>query len=293
MEKKVTLGLCVKNGSRVVKTAFESISIQDYPHNLMKLVIVDNGSTDDTLSLISDFAQKTDIPILITSSKGKGLAATRQIALDYAEGDYILWVDDDLVLNKDYVRNQICFMEKNDKVGAARGFYNNFSNESVLDILDFLFLLQPKKINYIGTGGSIFRLKALKKVGGFDTKIRGAGEDIDISLRIMKSGWILATNTSARLHNRQLKTLKVLWKKNLGYGYANHFLYQKHKDLQIILRFFPPFTLLSGTKMAGKVYKLVGMRKVFVIPVINFFIISAQGLGFIRAQMDGYGPSFT
>src|SRR5208283_3842965 len=97
------------------------ISIQDYPHEFLKLVIVDNGSSDNTLSLAIKFAQETDIKTFVTSSKGKGLGATRQIVVDNAEGDYVVWVDDDLVLTKDYVRNQVEFMEKNPNVGAARG----------------------------------------------------------------------------------------------------------------------------------------------------------------------------
>ncbi len=48
MNAKVTIGLCVKNGAKVVKTAFDSISIQDYPHEFLKLVIIDEGSSDYT-----------------------------------------------------------------------------------------------------------------------------------------------------------------------------------------------------------------------------------------------------
>ena len=103
MKTRVTIGLCVKNGAKVVKTAFDSISIQDYPHELLKLVIVNDGSSDNTLALAMEFAKKTDIKTFVISSKGNGLGAARQIVVDNAEGDYIVWEDDDLVLGDGFL----------------------------------------------------------------------------------------------------------------------------------------------------------------------------------------------
>jgi glycosyltransferase involved in cell wall biosynthesis len=290
MNTKVTIGLCVKNGAKIVKTAFDSISIQDYPHKSMKLVIVDDGSRDNTLSLALEFAQATDIPTFVTSSKGKGLGATRQIAVDNAEGDYILWVDDDLVLTKGYVKSQVEFMEKNPNVGAAKGVDDAISTQYVINIINFGGLLPSERLNQIGTGGSIFRLKALEKVSGFDVRIKGAGEDLDVSRRIRASGWTLAINNSARVYQKYSPTTpKALWKSHFGYGYGNHFLFHKHKNKQFLLQYFPPFALLGGLKMACMIYRVTYMKKAFVFPILFSFISIAESLGFIRAHLDGYG----
>ena len=77
MNAKVTIGLCAKNAAKVMRTAFDSISIQDYPHEFLKLIIVDDCSSDNTLSLAMEFAQKTDIPTLVINSEGEGLGAAR------------------------------------------------------------------------------------------------------------------------------------------------------------------------------------------------------------------------
>ncbi len=289
MKAKVTVGLCVKNSARIVKTAFNSICIQDYPHELMKLVIVDDSS-DNTLSLAMEFAHEIDIRTFVTSCKGKGLGASRQIIVDNAEGDYIVWVDDDLVLSKDFIRNHVEFMDKNPNVGAAKYAYNDFSIQHMTDMTKLPYLIPVKELNYFGTGGAIFRLKALESVGGFDIQIKGAGEDIDVSRRIRESGWLLADNKSAGAHNKYPPaTLKGLWRKNSGYGYGNYLLFCKYKDRQLIMQFFPPYTFLSGLKMAGKIYRTINMKKVFVFPILHCFGIVAQSLGFARAYLDGYG----
>lgn len=289
MKIKVTIGLCVKNGAKTVKTAFDSISIQDYPHEFMKVVIVVDGN-DNTLTLAFRFVQEIDMSTFVTSSTGKGLGTARQIVLDNAEGDYILWVDDDYVLTKDYVRKQVEFIEKSPKVGAVKGFYNDFSTKHAVNILNFEDLIFVRSLNYLGTGGSIFRLKALDEVGGFDTRIKGAGEDIDVSSRIRKSGWKLAFNNIAGFHKKYSSmTMKALWKREFGYGYGNHFLLHKNKDQQILKQYFPPFALFAGIKVSCTIYRITNLKKVFLFAVLHSFSMIASSAGFASAHLDGYG----
>jgi glycosyltransferase involved in cell wall biosynthesis len=292
MNAKVTVGLCVKNGARVVKTAFDSISIQDYPHELLKLVIVDDSS-DNTLSLAMEFAQETDIETFVTRSKGKGLGAARQIVVDNAEGDYLVWVDDDLVFPEDFVRKHVEFMEKNPNVGAARGINIQVAPQvTIITTVEYALLIPLNSADQkaFATGGAIFRLKALEGVGGFDVRIRGAGEDLDVTHRIRESGWTLAVNNSASFYKKYPPaTLKALWKKWFWYGYGNHFLYHKYNDQWLLMEYFPPLILWTGIKVSYLIYRVTNMKKVFVIPILNSFSTIANYAGFIRAHSDEYG----
>lgn len=293
MSPKATIGLCVKNGERVVKTAFNCISMQDYPHELIKLVIVDNGSSDNTLSLAMNFAQETDIKTLVTSSKGKGLGETRQIAVNNAEGDYILWVDDDHVLPRDFVRKQVEFMDKNSNVGVAAGVNIRVAPQAKVSILNGYIgarILPVSNPNSLFTCGSIFRLKALESVGGFDIRIKGALEDVDVSRRIKASGWKLAYNNSApHDHRHNQLTFASLWKKMSWYGYGNHFYFHKFKDRWSIMPYFPPLVLYGGLKMSCLSYRISKNKKVFAFPILHSFSMMAHCVGFIRAHLDGYG----
>ena len=292
MNTKVTMGLCVKNGAKIVKTAFDSISIQDYPHEFLKLVIVDDSS-DNTLSLAMKFAQETDIKTFVTSSKGKGLGETRQIAVDNAEGDYIVWVDDDVALSKDFIRNQVEFMEKNPNVGAARGIFTQVAPQvTIIGVAGYGPLLYSRSQNpkTMSTAGAIFRLKALESAGGFDIQIKGAGEDIDISTRLRESGWALSTNNSARSYPKYPPaTLKALWQKHFWYGYANHFLFHRYKNERWLMQYFPPLALWVGLKMSYSIYRITKMKKAFFFGILHSFNMIAECFGFIRAHLDGYG----
>ncbi len=234
--------------------------------------------------------KKLILRLLLLRSKGEGLGATRQIAVDNAEGDYMVWVDDDLVLPKDFITKQVEFMENNPNIGAAKSAYDEFLTQPIIRIVDFPYLLPEPPLKQLGVGGSIFRLKALESVGGFDARIKGAGEDLDITRRIRKSGWTLATNNSTALHSKYpLVTLRAFWEKNCWYGYGNYFLFYKFKDQQFLFQLFPPYFLLGGFKTALMIYRLTGLKKVFFFAFFDSFGMIAQSFGFARAYLDGYG----
>ncbi len=76
-----------------------------------------------------------------------------------------------------------------------------------------------------------FRLNAINQVGGFDTGIKGAGEDHDISIRLKNIGWKFAVNDEAKYHRKyRPDTFGAVWRKNFWYGSGRHFLYHKYKN---------------------------------------------------------------
>ena len=260
---------------------------------MTKLAIVDNGSSDNTLSLAMDFAQKTDIKTIVTSSKGKGLGETRQIAVNNAEGDYIVWVDDDHLLPRDYLRKQTEFMDKNLDVGIAAGVNTRVAPQAKTNILTGYIgarILPVSNPDSLFTCGSIFRLKALESVGGFDIRINGALEDVDVSRRIKAAGWKLAYNNSAsHYHKDNQISIKSLWKKMRWYGYGNHFYFHKFKDRFSIMMYFPPLVLWGGIKMSYITYRLTHGKSVFLYTILYCFSLTAHYIGFIHAHYDKYG----
>ena len=121
MDSKVTVGVCVKNTEELIRRALGSIVEQDFPHEAIKLIIIDDGSKDKTLSIVRDCVSEIDIETIVCSSGGKGLGFSRQIVVDNAQGDYIVWVDGDMVLTKSFIRKHVEVMEKNPSTGAACG----------------------------------------------------------------------------------------------------------------------------------------------------------------------------
>jgi len=282
---KVTVGMCVKNSERTIKGAIDGLLNQKYPREQMQVIIVDGCSTDRTLPIIKNVTSEMEMQVKILSDKGKGLGAARQTVVDNAKGDYIVFVDGDVELQEDFVQKQVDFMEKNPKVAGAVGRY--MFKEG--NLLSTVWSLCRHVVPPLGTDGTIFRLKALRQVEGFDKNIRGAAEDTDVILRIRRKGWAFSANEDAQFYHNCRQSLKEFWKEQAWVGSGSHYLNHKHGCLNPLWRIIPAGYLRFGLKLAIKSYGLTNRKTSFLIPPLMMLGNIAWWFGFIKAHMDGYG----
>lgn len=93
---KISVILPVYNSQKFIKQAIESVLGQTFTD--FELIIVNDGSTDSTLEIISDFKDKR---IRLISQQNQGPGAARNNALKVAEGDYVMFLDSDDWYSKD------------------------------------------------------------------------------------------------------------------------------------------------------------------------------------------------
>lgn len=290
---KVTIGLCVKDCEATVKEAIDSIINQDFPRELMELIVVDGHSRDKTLSIIKAALLNTDISARFFC-ENKGLGMARQIVVDKASGDYIIWVDGDIVLAEDFVKMQVEFMEQHPKVGIAGGKFQMYPKENLiaaLDSIEWIVIdhihgkrasIKPKLHR---AGGCIYRVEAIRQVGGFDCNINGALEDLDAEYRLGENGWLSYFITDAVFYDRRKGTLKDIWQENFWYGYGGHFFLHKHRERKSASDFLECF------RRSSVAYELIHKKVVFLLPIQHTFKKVAWFLGFAKAHLDGYGHS--
>jgi glycosyltransferase involved in cell wall biosynthesis len=284
----ITVGVCVKNSERTIQGTIDGILNQKYPREQMQVIIVDGCSTDRTLPIIKNMASEMNMPVEILSDKGKGLGAARQMVVDNAKGDYIIFVDGDVELQEDFVQKQVDFMEKNPKVATAVGRYM-FKEGNLLSTVWSLVCHGTPPVGTEGTDGTIFRLEALRQVEGFDENIRGAAEDTDVIIRIRKEGWTLSGNEEAQFYHNCRQSLKEFWKEQAWIGSGSHYLNHKHGCLNPLWRRLPAGSLRYGLELAIKSYRSTNRKTSFLIPPLLMFGKIAWWFGFIKAHFDGYG----
>jgi glycosyltransferase involved in cell wall biosynthesis len=293
MDIEATIGLCVKNSETSIKETVESILHQDFPHGKMEIIIVDGKSRDKTLSIIEACLRLSDIQVKIYSDYAKGLGAARQIVVDNACSEHILWVDGDNVLPTNYVRRQVEFMAQNSKIGAAQGKWGLSKTKSLVATLANLSELENEhrddQIRALGTVKGIYRLEAIRQAGGFDSSIKGASEDLDLSYRIWKSGWLLS-KSHVVLYQRWRETWKDLWKWYSWWGYGEHYRKHKFQDLIILWREVPILRgLVSGIRQGSIAYRETHLKISFFLPLLFFYRASAWWSGFLMAHREKYG----
>jgi len=293
----VTVGVCVRNGSRTITDAIRSIAKQDFPHEFMEIIFVDDGSEDDTLSVIQKSTAKIDIPVRIFHTGWQGLGPARNIVVKNAAGKYIVWVDSDMIIPENHIRMQVEFMEENSDVGIASGSYGLLEQGSLVAFLDNLAYVAYRfksggHTNLPGTGGSVCRVEAMRQVGGFDDNIRGSGEDVDAAYRVRSARWLVVRDKAAIFYGRSKETWRGLWKQYYWHGYGAHYSAHKNRGIVSLPMMSPPLAFLGGIPYGILAYKVVRRKIALLLPFHSVFKSFAWWAGYLKSHSKGYGHKF-
>jgi glycosyltransferase involved in cell wall biosynthesis len=300
MKRVVTLGVCVKNCEKYLPETVKSIMDQDYPHSLLRLVFVDDGSDDGTLVLLQDLAGKVDFPAKVLHTPWRGLGHARNMVIANAEGDFILWVDGDMVLQKNFTLQLVDFMKGHPEVGIAKGKQALEPGGNLLATLEGFARAEGRLANYrcekargksLGTGGAIYRFDAIKDAGWFDERLQGYGEDQDFEIRVRAAGWLLDT-VDVKFHDYERYNLawKELWRRYWARGYYTHCFNHKNPNVIKHYRMFPPAAFVSGLIHSFRIYRLTHHKKVFLLPFQFGFKMTAWYVGYLKGHADSYQP---
>ena len=297
LRARVTIGLCVKNAEDTIRDCVGSIAIQDYPHQLMNLIVVDGYSRDKTVDIIkSELAAKGFSYRVFFENQGLGRA--RQIVVENAEGKYVIWVDGDMTFSKDFVRKQVQFMEQNPSVGIAKGKYELSPGANLLSTLEIYSRASDKMVDYsqekarskaLGTSGCIYRLKALRQVGGFDINITGYGEDLDAEYRIRMAGWKLCTiAVYYQDYERLGLTWRELWQRYRRRGYDMYAILKKHPGIVKLYAMLPFGVFVYGLLKSRLLYRLKSEKFVFLLPIQLSLKMFAWWLGYLSCSFHAH-----
>ena len=216
----VTIGICVRNCEKTIKAAIVSLLNQTFNKKHMQITVVDDGSQDTTLGIITELLLKAKVKMKLYFTNGGGLSVARQMVVDNSCGNFVLFVDGDMVLPKDFIQEQFNIIKGNPSIGCVAANENRRLNAGIIAELEYIGQSSKYGIGIhrnwaqnpeaLGTGGSIFRVAAIKEVGGFDPRIKGSAEDADISAKINLAGYVII-NSQAEFEHEFKQTLKGIW----------------------------------------------------------------------------------
>jgi glycosyltransferase involved in cell wall biosynthesis len=94
----ITVTICTLNHAESLRRTLQSLAAMRVPGDVdWEVVVVNNGSTDHTEAVIAAFAGR--LPLRRELEPERGLSRARNCAVDAAKGDYVLWTDDDVVVD--------------------------------------------------------------------------------------------------------------------------------------------------------------------------------------------------
>lgn len=107
---KITIAICTWNRSRLLRQTLDSLSKLSVPQEVnWEIIVVDNNSTDDTKAIVENFA--SSIPLQYVFEAQQGHSFSRNTAIEHATGDFIIWTDNDVVVETDWLKNYLAAFE--------------------------------------------------------------------------------------------------------------------------------------------------------------------------------------
>jgi glycosyltransferase involved in cell wall biosynthesis len=185
------------NSAAYIAETVESVLRQTWP--AFELLIVDDGSTDDTLDVASAVAGD-DARVKSFSSPHGGPAIARNIGLQHASGEFIALLDSDDVWDPRYLSEQVALLRKQPEISIVSA--NVVSRGGPLDGTPFwpitsgtheLQTNEPIAQEDAVSVFAVFRRTVIERIGGFDPTYTG-NEDYEFWLRAMNAGFRVLQN---------------------------------------------------------------------------------------------------
>ena len=228
----------VLNASRDIDGCIKSLINQNYPKDRYEIIIVDNGSTDNTISILNRYYKcHNNIKILYESKKGSYSA--RNTGIRNSDGEIIAFTDSDCIASKDWIRELYNGFTSEDVgcvVGAVRSYQDNRYEEDTLaerfsknkDIMSQKRTLNSNFLPYGETANTAFRKDVFNKIGYFD-EIFKSGGDADIAWRMqLSTGYKLIYRPESVVEHHHRVTLKDLFLQHFKYGLGLAMLNKKY-----------------------------------------------------------------
>jgi glycosyltransferase involved in cell wall biosynthesis len=176
------------NLSSYLEACIDSLLRQTYTN--IELILVDDGSTDDTLKIAQSYAEM-DERIIVLNKENGGVSSARNVGLEYAKGEYCFFVDGDDLLELDTIETMIKIIASNSADILITGYYRNdsrihlpFEFEEFVDEKKVIFtrMIDPKFKYGTALWNKIFRTSLFKNGLKFDTQLH-IGEDMDVIIQ--------------------------------------------------------------------------------------------------------------
>lgn len=248
-----------------------------------ELIVVDNGSRDNTFDYVSSLAGDFPIPLRALKVPRAGKSAAINEAVKITNGDMLAFLDDDVILDKGWlVAVREFFQNASCQVGQGAIKVQPLDDPEVLRLVD-LYRTVPR-IEYdsdVSTlhslnGANFFMPRELfNRVGGFDERLgpgaSGTSEDVDLAWRLIRAGGTIGYAPKAVAYHRidQSRLNEEYFEQSHRRQGASRFLIRKQSRVEIyfnLLRVFTQYglyTLLGRERnryrSKGRIYHYLGM----------------------------------
>lgn len=218
----VSVVVPVYNGAEVIGACIESLLQQNYPPTAYEVIVVENGSTDETTRLAQFY------PVLLCHSPARGPAAARNLGIANSQAEIVAFTDADCLADPVWLAELVKPYAHPDTGGVGgsihpyRGSQRNpveLFSEAHSPLTNY-WSGSGEYLPHLYTANASYRREIVNRAGGFNPALLTA-EDVDLSWRVqLQTASKLSFASQAVVHHRHRSTRRDLARQYRQYGYG-------------------------------------------------------------------------
>jgi mycofactocin system glycosyltransferase len=272
----VSVIIPTKDRREEVTECLESIFAQDYPKEKIEVIVVDDGSQDETGDVVAGFPCR-----LLTNQKSRGQSYCRNLGAREAHGEILAFLDSDCVASNTWLKALVPYFQW-DQVSAVGGYVDGYFQASALDRYEKAFsplnlgshiLLGTNNDStfYVPTCNLLVRRQAFIETGGIRESLH-VGEDVDFCWRLRKKGYDVIYIPRGIVKHKHRSRLGRMLKRRADYGTSEAILYGMHpkkkKTFQV--------PLLATSNFLALVIALIFLSMIPLLVAVGCFVYEAS-----------------
>ena len=194
----VSVVIPVYTGMSTLPLCLDSLERQDYSGGF-EVIIVDDGSADGS----GDYAEKRGIKVIRQKNQGPGIARNTGVAI--AQGEYVVFTDDDCILDTDFITEIVKPLIGTEIIGSQGQIYSR-QKSIVAQFIHYEYferydlLEKADYIDWVATYAACYTREAFLEVGGFNNTY--SSEDCELSFRMSEQGYKMVFAPKARSQHK-------------------------------------------------------------------------------------------
>jgi len=206
----------VFNDSERLRLCLQALQNQTYPQNLYEIIVVDNGSDEDTEGVVREFNS-----VILLHEKKRSSYAARNKGISFSKGDILAFTDSDCIPAPDWIEKGVINILNIPNCGLLAGkiivFFKNPQRHTAVELYEATLAFPQKhfveKMGFGATANTFMLREVINKVGVFNDKLKSCG-DVEFGQRISSHGYKVAYADDTCVYHPARQTLRELYEKH-------------------------------------------------------------------------------